>query len=985
MKARIRCRGRRGTVIPLLALCVVGLCGFVALAVDLGMLAASRTDSQNAADAAAVSACRQLNNKPTSVNNDLAKAVAAAKSVATANNHLAGKFEEAQIAKIEAGQYLYDTSAKQFRVSSWTDVTAQQGARPGSGSWTAMRVTLAVAQPTYFMRVFGVNSMPSGAVATAVFRPRDTAFVLDMTGSMAYASTFNFNNQSLNPDPLVPKAGHYVGVQNRLVASANQANGSGEAYSRNNFTVSTPGGLPIVRDFYFDPVNVSDPAAVAFPLTVSDGTPSLKNAFHRWSPPESGGDASTYTPPTYDFTGYNAFDNGTGASPAGPTPAPDNFGTMTDSPDIAYVGDRWRRANGSVNKADTTWSASAAGTKAAGTAIELLGYSVSSNSNSSSTTVRTAGGTTVTTLDKFRDADWEAHGYDLDVAKYRADRGNGGPLNPGTYTAPLLPAADRFVGYSMGPGYWGKTFFMWPPDPWFDPSANPASPDPDRPGFDTGGRAMCDWRRHFFLDRGNDAFDTQADANPSTGTSDGINGVLLHASANNITTANSTTNWRVNYTAVLKWIKAGPQVLPPNLRAGRVLYYSSIPDDVNTSSGSAQQRLDKAFWKRYIDYVVGYSYRSAGYLYGPGDSWASHPTSVYTSALSQWAGPGNAWASRKPYMSYLDSPNRPRLHFWFGPLSMMDFIGNAGSVNWFPGTCHEAQCWQLKAGMNAVLDDVRNNHPNDFVGLVMFAANSHNDIRRPMSQNFQSLKNSLFYPKSLLDAIDEGDVQSEIRPYTANWTSISGDELPNSNGSTDPNTGLAYAFNLLSPSAGLSQGKYGTVKGRRGAAKVVIFETDGVPNTYRGVGSSARSMDPIRRGFDTFYPPSAWSSGNIGNGVEPSMSEAVKVVRQMVKPMATGNGNGVDSGLSLPNAPARVYPIGFGDLFDTQLSPNADFRPTALRFLARVAAAGNTGPEGAVTIPNDQIISGPSETRIARLKDSLQRIFQSGVSVVLVE
>ena len=79
-------------------------------------------------------------------------------------------------------------------------------------------------------------------------------------------------------------------------------------------------------------------------------------------------------------------------------------------------------------------------------------------------------------------------------------------------------------------------------------------------------------------------------------------------------------------------------------------------------------------------------------------------------------------------MRYNDTPNRPRLHFWFGPLSMMDFIGKPG--NWIPGTSHEAQCWQLKAGMNSVIDDLRNNRPNDYVGMVMFACTAYNGSAR---------------------------------------------------------------------------------------------------------------------------------------------------------------------------------------------------------------------------------------------------------------
>ena len=44
---------RSGSVLPTLSVCLISLFGFVALAVDLGMLAVSRTQCQNAADVAA--------------------------------------------------------------------------------------------------------------------------------------------------------------------------------------------------------------------------------------------------------------------------------------------------------------------------------------------------------------------------------------------------------------------------------------------------------------------------------------------------------------------------------------------------------------------------------------------------------------------------------------------------------------------------------------------------------------------------------------------------------------------------------------------------------------------------------------------------------------------------------------------------------------------------------------------------------------------
>ena len=104
--------------------------------------------------------------------------------------------------------------------------------------------------------------------------------------------------------------------------------------------------------------------------------------------------------------------------------------------------------------------------------------------------------------------------------------------------------------------------------------------------------------------------DPSLDNNPATtgaGNIDGISEALLR-NGTGMTLAGSDGfqggtytpgTYQVNYPAILKWIKQPPLCVPPNLRSGRVLYYSRIPDDV---SGNGDP--DKAFWKKYIDFVL---------------------------------------------------------------------------------------------------------------------------------------------------------------------------------------------------------------------------------------------------------------------------------------------------------------------------------------------------------------------------------------------
>src|SRR5262249_6459432 len=147
---------------------------------------------------------------------------------------------------------------------------------------------------------------------------------------------------------------------------------------------------------------------------------------------------------------------------------------------------------------------------------------------------------------------WETNGYDWDP--------NSGAITP-----------NKFKGYSMGPGYYGKTFYIWPPDP--RASVN-------LPGV---GGVPGDWRKRFFTYYGSA---TRTDEN--TKLSNTGNGRPQTTPTNTFSTASA---------AILAWIKPGPKVMPDNLRSGRGVYYPGIPNDVNYTAGStAPADLDKRFW-----------------------------------------------------------------------------------------------------------------------------------------------------------------------------------------------------------------------------------------------------------------------------------------------------------------------------------------------------------------------------------------------------
>jgi hypothetical protein len=1034
----------------MLAGCLIALFSFVALAVDLGMVAVARTDAQNAADVAALAGARTLNNKPGVSDNNRAAAITQAKNAVKANNDINSVYTDGEIQSVKAGQYSYNTTSQTFSVSYPTTLT--------SGSWTAMEVVVSVAQPTFFMKVWGVNSMPTGARAVAVHRPRDIALVIDMTGSMGYGTTAILNNRLNDPSTMWPQFSHYQRYTNY---NTNNISGSETAttvstrpnpfqqmgsytsapyiYAPANLTITTPNGNAVVRDFYYDTSNLG---SWTTPVT-SPNSANFKNAFHQWSPTESGANPSAYVGPTYTMTGYNAFDT-TGTT--GAMPAPDNFKTQSDSP-ITYVGDKSPRKSGSTSTG--TWDP----TNATGAAVNLAEYLGWTAKYSSGSTLPTAfnpatGGPTWTagvgrSWANFRDATWERYGYDLDVANYVANRGT--TWDPrwdwntatGTWahakgtteawpTATWRPSvtAGKFKGYSMGPGYFGKTFVIWPPDP-RTPVGSPGDTN-YQPG---------DWRTRYFNTTGG------ADLTAST-----ANGTLL---TNGTGAMFKSSGYAIDYPAVLRWIKSGPMTLPPNLRSGHVLYYSSVPDTVTASGGdSAAVAADKVFWKAYIDFVLtngtlagtegkgwpegvtpaigatpntAYSYTwtptytpvtiaaspngakklnsstavittTAAHGLAVGDqvtiasvgvtgyNGTYTVTAVPTSTTFQYAkstslaNSGGGTATKVPVpetitdpipdMTYTDNPSRPRLHGWFGPMTMMLFLDN---YNYWSGTTHQAQSWQLKAGVNSALDDIRNNHPNDYCGMAFFTTGSYLAPVVAIGQDYTTLKNSLFFPKSLLATIGSTNANAELRPYTSSGLSSHSGDIPNAQNSTDPVSGMAYAFNLLSPATQVNADA--TRRGRRGASKVVIFETDGIPNATQGVTLQ-------KNGYNTYYT----YNGSFSSATTATASTAaVNIAAQITKDTATNANSGVDSGFSLPNAPARVYAIGFGDIFSTSAGD------TAKSFLLDIQKNGNTSSSTDTTIPSYQIITGPYQDRIDNLRTGLERILQGGVQVTLIE
>jgi hypothetical protein len=413
----------------------------------------------------------------------------------------------------------------------------------------------------------------------------------------------------------------------------------------------------------------------------------------------------------------------------------------------------------------------------------------------------------------------------------------------------------------------------------------------------------------------------------------------------------------------MNWINSGPKVFPDNLRAGRVLYYSAIPTTIPYTGGT----LDQRFWRAYIDYVIGAGSQTQ-ILYG--QNTTAYGTARITAKASLTANP-------KPYMHYNDNPIHPRLNFWFGPVSFLSFLSDYRiGRNWLPGTAHESATWQLKAGIQSALVDIKKNHPNDQAALIYFSTLSEYNVARvPMGKDFTRMNNALFYPYSLLDSLS--DSNAEIRPYgnsfntsylgtissgsifSGQWDSKTSGEIPNADGGTDPEMAFMVAYNQFSSATGFN--------GRKGANKMIVFETDGVPT------SNANG---------TFQSGGAYLSKFTGiSDAGSSGADDIYALNtlQYVCNLTSANPNGY----STIKNPVSVHSIAFGQLFETNSTSTG--KPAAMDFLVKCQIKGNTSPSGATTLNSEKMIIGTYNQRIEKIRSAFEKVLQSGIQITLLE
>jgi hypothetical protein len=478
----------------------------------------------------------------------------------------------------------------------------------------------------------------------------------------------------------------------------------------------------------------------------------------------------------------------------------------------------------------------------------------------------------------------------------------------------------------------------------------------------------------------------------------------------------------INYDAILYWIKnCGTNPFPDALRSGGVLYYSKIPDTIALGQWPVTDP-DQRFWKEYIDEVLGYQQIGAGGTYsgysigqyqivtdkcGYGADFVWGTNTIRQKPIVQQDDLGSP--IQPPYMDYRDNPKRGYAHWWFGPMTMLDFLGNfnvradytPGSNKkprlWWPGTCHEAPTWQCKIGMAGALTDMKQNHPNDKATLVLFSvpnspntppanggpvAGQYNAVPVPLSQNYTNLLDALWFsPESIAN-------KAEYRPYDAYNA-----DVPRAVGGTCYAMPLMLVYNQynIDPAqrtfapAPAPTGQAGGL-GRRGAQKTIIFETDGMvaATAYSSFGALFKMNSTPGYSYFAVRWPTEAPDYVVGDPVNSPLQ--AQAVAQAICNLETDPNT---PGYATTRKKVLLHTIAFGSLFNS--SNTSSYKTNALNVLQSLQAIGNTqeapgAPNDPTTpLPSYRVITGPASTRISNLQTAFTNILQDGLQLALIK
>jgi hypothetical protein len=230
----------------------------------------------------------------------------------------------------------------------------------------------------------------------------------------------------------------------------------------------------------------------------------------------------------------------------------------------------------------------------------------------------------------------------------------------------------------------------------------------------------------------------------------------------------------------------------------------------------------------------------------------------------------------------------------------------------------------------------------------------------------------LWYPPSTL-----GNPGATVRPYAADNL-----EVPRAMGGTCYAMPLMLAYNQFSMNTSLQSYNPGQPtgdaggNGRKGAQKIIIFETDGAPNTTAdaSIANNGAYKSYYRVRYNSANPGASEFPTNV-NGYSDNSSTVTSQIYSLCSRIAALD---TDSppGFSTNSKKVQIHCIGFGPVFDPSTSGSAAAKAT----LNQMQIRGNVN-DG---MPSYKIIYGSESTMISNMQKAFTQILQDGVQVSLI-
>jgi hypothetical protein len=455
--------------------------------------------------------------------------------------------------------------------------------------------------------------------------------------------------------------------------------------------------------------------------------------------------------------------------------------------------------------------------------------------------------------------------------------------------------------------------------------------------------------------------------------------------------------YTINYNEILRWISNSPtNPFPTQLHGGRITYYSSIPTAI-TGTWPNYGSTDQRFWVEFIDHVLGFRQTASG-VYTDISSQAGYGSDFTWGTTAQSAPP-----STTQYMSYTDNPLRPNLRYWFSPILMVDYLQNynmsTNVSNYFfmqPGDSYEAPIYTAKQAYLAAVNTMQSDHPNDWFTVVPYSwprtsatsSGRLNCVRSPLGTNYNYATAALLFPFSTINA-DGSANNTEITPYAADPATAaipSSDfaDTPRADGDTSFAMALMLCYNqfAVTSSTDTTLRSYATSSpitfpsgmaggmGRKGAQKVIIFETDGLPNcsaTASLVNAGSYSYYKIRYNMNN---PSSSEYPSI-NATTINNSTVLSQIYTLIQNLVTTYGT--------TRNPFRLYAVGFGPVFQGTNAAAAETTLQTMQYYAGTQSSPSTA------LPSNQIITGSDSTMSTNMITTFTDILENGVQIALIK